>query len=141
MIKTIYSVNATVQLTLTEGEARALDALAGYGPPAALAALEAFYVKCGKHYMEPFEKDFLNLLDKVRNQVPEFLQRCDQAREAFCPELKKARLNAEQAREVLTPSPPLNPGLSPARRFKSYEHYQRAPLPYGFDLKNGDTPG
>jgi hypothetical protein len=45
-VKINTTVEITATLNLTEGELRALDALAGYG---ADAFLKAFYVKLGQH--------------------------------------------------------------------------------------------
>lgn len=55
-------VRFAVTLTLTESEARALDALAGYG---ADAFLEVFY-KLGRAYMEPYEPGLRSLFNSIR---------------------------------------------------------------------------
>lgn len=55
-------VRFAVTLTLSESEARALDALAGYG---ADSFLETFY-KLGRHYMEPYEPGLRKLFDSIR---------------------------------------------------------------------------
>ncbi len=60
------TVSFTLQLTLTEEEARALDAIVGYGDK---AFLEAFYEKLGKAYLEPHEKGFISLAASVRYQL------------------------------------------------------------------------
>lgn len=61
-----FKLEFTGQMTLTEGEMRALDALVGYGDD---AFLKAFYVKLGRHYMQPFEKDMRDLFKKIRVEV------------------------------------------------------------------------
>lgn len=55
-------VTFTIDLELSEGEARALDALAGYG---ADAFLKTFYEHMGRAYLEPFEKDLRQLFTKI----------------------------------------------------------------------------
>lgn len=70
-------VKITATLTLTEGQLRALDAMAGYG---ADAFLRAFYVKLGKHYMKPFERDLRDLFKAIAAQVPPALQGVKEAR-------------------------------------------------------------
>jgi hypothetical protein len=65
--KIIPSVEFTVKFTLTENEARALDALAGYG---ADAFLKVFYKHLGIAYMKPFEKDLRQLFEKVQELKP-----------------------------------------------------------------------
>lgn len=68
-IKTDVKVTATVELN--EGHLRALDALIGYGDD---AFLRAFYVKLGKNYMKPFERDLRDLFDHLRGTVPQALK-------------------------------------------------------------------
>lgn len=70
-------VKITATLTLTEGQLRALDAMTGYG---ADAFLRAFYVKLGKHYMKPFERDLRDLFKAIDAQVTPALQGVKQAR-------------------------------------------------------------
>lgn len=74
-VETTVSITAT--LTLNEGQLRALDALAGYGDE---PFLKAFYVKLGKHYMQPFERDLRELFKLVREEVPAALSCIDEAR-------------------------------------------------------------
>ena len=69
-----------VNLKLTESEARALDALVGYGFK---SFLEVFYKNLGKHYMEPHEKGLQNLFDTVRDNMPKHLSRIDKTRKTF----------------------------------------------------------
>lgn len=79
MIKSSVDINAQIQITLTEGEARALDAIVGYGPG---KFVEWFYANLGRHYLKPHEKDMINLFDKVRNNIGTHLFRVDKARQA-----------------------------------------------------------
>jgi len=76
VIETTVGITAT--LTLNEGQLRALDALAGYGDE---AFLKAFYVKLGKHYMQPFEGDLRELFSLVRKEVPGALAAIDDVRQ------------------------------------------------------------
>lgn len=75
-IETAVSITATLQLT--EGQLRALDALAGYGSD---AFLKAFYVKLGKHYMQPFERDLRELFAMIHSEVPQALAGVKEAKE------------------------------------------------------------
>lgn len=79
-IKINTSIEITASLTLNEGQLRALDALAGYG---ADAFLKAFYVKLGKSYMSPFERDLRDLFALIRGEVPAALAGVKKAREAL----------------------------------------------------------
>lgn len=74
-VKTEVKITATLELT--EGQLRALDALAGYGPD---AFFRAFYVKLGQHYMKPFERDMRELMSAIREQVPQALAGVKEAR-------------------------------------------------------------
>lgn len=74
-IKTAVSITAT--LTLTEGQLRALDALAGYGDD---AFFKAFYLKLGKHYMQPVERDMRELFAVIRKEVPKALSEIEESR-------------------------------------------------------------
>lgn len=60
-IKTVVAF--TVDVTLTENELRALDALASYGDK---AFLEVFYKHLGVTYMRPFENDLKTLFSKIK---------------------------------------------------------------------------
>lgn len=85
-IKTNVKVEITATLTLTEGHLRALDALIGYGDD---AFLRAFYVKLGRHYMRPFERDLRDLFDHLRGEVPQALKGVVKARERFAATAKE----------------------------------------------------
>lgn len=63
----IPTVSFTVDFKLTEREAMALDALAGYG---ADAFLKVFYKHLGVHYMKPFDKDLRALFEKIKELKP-----------------------------------------------------------------------
>jgi hypothetical protein len=74
-IKTEVSITATVELT--EGALRALEAMAGYGDD---AFLKAFYVKLGRAYLQPVERDVRELFRLVRATVPPALRAVKEAR-------------------------------------------------------------
>lgn len=73
-------VEVLTQFTVTEGELRALDALAGYGDD---SFIKMFYEKCGQHYLKPYEKDLREFLVSVRKLAAPILRRTDDARKAF----------------------------------------------------------
>lgn len=82
MAKIVQRANVDLNLTFTvnESEARALDALAGYGDD---AFVKAFYQLLGKAYMERHESGMRSFLKAVRDEVPLILCRVDKARDAF----------------------------------------------------------
>lgn len=76
------AANVELRLTLQidEQEARALDAMAGYGDD---AFVKAFYDKLGKAYMEQHENGLRSFLKSIRDFMPNLLIRADDARSAF----------------------------------------------------------
>jgi hypothetical protein len=60
-------VEFKVEVTLTEGEVRALDAIAGYG---ADAFLKVFHKHLGSAYIRPFDNDFKELCEKIKTLRP-----------------------------------------------------------------------
>lgn len=88
-VNVMTSVEITATVTLTEGHLRALDALIGYGDD---AFLRAFYVKLGRHYMKPFERDLRDLFGHLRGTVPQSLREVEEIRTR----LSKA-INASEA--------------------------------------------
>lgn len=80
-------LSLTVAMVLTEQEAGALDALAGYGVD---GFLEVFYTKMGKAYLQPYEAGLRSLFDSVQNgpaSVRGLLNRARKARQVFNGEL------------------------------------------------------
>lgn len=75
-------VDLVLTFVVNEAEARALDALAGYGDD---AFIKAFYEKLGTHYMVPHEHGLRSFLKSIRDFVPNALSRLDHARKAFDP--------------------------------------------------------
>lgn len=78
-VKITMAASVTATLKLNEGQLRALDALVGYGDD---AFLKAFYVKLGKHYMQPFEADLRSLFREIRREVPGALAQIEEIRSA-----------------------------------------------------------
>jgi hypothetical protein len=72
-------VSLTLSFTLGEGEARALEAIAGYGTD---SFLEIFYAKMGKSYLQPHEAGLRSLFVLARS-LNGHLDRVDQARRVF----------------------------------------------------------
>lgn len=70
-------VTVSVTFTVTEAEARALDALAGYGDDSAVAA---FYKYCGSSYMRPYEQGLRSFLSSIRKVVTPALNEADRLR-------------------------------------------------------------
>lgn len=79
-MKLIPKINIDYELTLTlnEIEARALDALVGYGHK---AFLEVFYKSLGEAYMKPHEKGIIALFEVISSQVPGQLKWVDAAKQ------------------------------------------------------------
>ena len=73
-------IEVKITLSLNEEEARALEALAGYGHK---DFVERFYEKFGRHYMEGHEEGLMSFLKSVTEIMPRELKKIDKAREAF----------------------------------------------------------
>ena len=76
----VPKVSVTTKFTVSEGELRALEALAGYGDD---AFVRMFYDNLGKSYLEPYEKDLREFLKSIRTLASPILGRANQARKAF----------------------------------------------------------
>jgi hypothetical protein len=76
-------IKGEVTLVMSEAEAKALDALVGYGPA---EFLKVFYEHLGKAYLQPHERGLRALFESVRNgegSVSNFLKRVHDARDVF----------------------------------------------------------
>lgn len=69
-----------IVLELTEDEAMALDALAGYGTD---SFLQTFYELMGRAYLEPHEAGLRSLFTAVREVIPNYRNRAQEARKIF----------------------------------------------------------
>jgi hypothetical protein len=69
-----------VDFSVNEAEARALDALVGYGDD---AFIKQFYEKLGAAYLEQHEAGLRSFFTSVRQFMPHILHRTDKARETF----------------------------------------------------------
>ena len=79
-IKSGAAIKGEILLKLTEDEARALDAICGYGPD---QFIKWFYANHGKHYLQPHEKAMRSLFDTVRSELGKHLRKFDEARKIF----------------------------------------------------------
>ena len=78
-IRTKIQVSFHVTLQLDEVQARALDAMVGYGIE---SFLTTFY-KMGTHYMQPYEGGMRSLFKAIEEQVRPELSKIDRARDAI----------------------------------------------------------
>lgn len=69
-----------VTFTVNESEARALDALVGYGDD---AFISVFYEKLGKAYMEKHEQGLRSFFKDIRSFMPSILSRMNDSRTVF----------------------------------------------------------
>lgn len=97
-LQAIPTVGMQIKVTLTENEARALDALAGYGDE---AFLEHFY-KMGTHYLKPHEDGIKTLFAGIREILPQHLHAAEEARRVFADNTYgKGKLNHGQLNGVM----------------------------------------
>jgi hypothetical protein len=100
----VPKLGMVVTLELSEGEARFLDGLLGYG---GRALINAAYEKLGTHYIKPYEDVGLEFCTQARTQLGIALSRIDRARKAFDGnEAKPAATPAERSSETPTPGAP-----------------------------------
>ncbi len=71
------TISVAVTIEINESEARALDALAGYGDN---EFIKMFYSSLGKHYMQPYEDGLRSFLKTIRSAVAPALNDVDAAR-------------------------------------------------------------
>lgn len=88
-IKPKIKVEYEITLNLTEVEARALDALVGYGHE---GFLKVFYEHMGKHYMKPHEAGLISLFKTVQSIMPRQLKIVDDARKGIQEGLKSKEI-------------------------------------------------
>ena len=76
----VPKIELNFTLTVTEGELRALDALAGYGVD---EFIKAFYTNLGKAYLEPHESDLRLFLKTLWKVCPGLIAKADEAHKAI----------------------------------------------------------
>lgn len=74
------TLDIKINFTVNESEARALDALAGYGDD---AFIKAFYTTMGQVYLNPHEKGLRSFLTSIRHVLNPALGKLNEAREVF----------------------------------------------------------
>lgn len=79
-IKPRFNITTRINIDLDEEEARALEALAGYGTD---AFLKVFYEHLGKHYMQPYEAGLKRIFDVFQGDLKSQLNKIDQAKNIF----------------------------------------------------------
>jgi hypothetical protein len=78
-IKSNVNIEFSINLSLTLGEAQALEAIVGYGID---PFLEVFY-KLGKAYLEPHEEGMKELFKKVWSELPTEIAKIQSAQKAI----------------------------------------------------------
>lgn len=73
-------VSFSLHLTLSEEEARALTAIAGYNDS---DFLRVFYQHMGEAYLKPHEQGVVSLLQAIREQLSPALGHVDKSRKAI----------------------------------------------------------
>ena len=73
-------IDFQLNISLNESEARAIDALVGYGDD---PFIEKFYTFFGKHYMQSHEQGLREFFKSIRSIVPTELAKVDKARKSF----------------------------------------------------------
>ena len=67
-------IEAQINLSLSEKEARALKAITEYGIS---SFLEVFYTKLGKEYLKPSEDGLQSLFNTITEELPKHLARIE----------------------------------------------------------------
>lgn len=74
------SMEFAVNIQLTEGEARAWDAIVGYGWEAFISVFEE---KLGKHYIAPYKVDAKRMFEQTRSTIGMQLHGIEAAKKAI----------------------------------------------------------
>lgn len=80
IVRSVAKIEGKVVIQLTEEEARALDAIVGYGPE---TFVKWFYANLGKHYLKPHEIAMRSLFKTLREELPRHLSKFDEVRKVF----------------------------------------------------------
>lgn len=86
-----------VAFAVSEIEARALDALVGYGDD---EFIEVFYTKLGKAYMEEHEAGLRSFFKSIREMMPGYLKLADDAKAVFSGEKKAEWRHAPEQKKA-----------------------------------------
>jgi hypothetical protein len=73
-------IELKVAFIVSESEARALDALVGYGDD---EFIKVFYEKLGAAYMRDHEQGLRTFFKSIRQMMPGYLNQADEARKVF----------------------------------------------------------
>lgn len=73
-------IDLTINMTLSESEARALLALTAYGHK---QFLEMFYNNMGKSQLQPYENGLITFFNTFKELCPPILNRINSARKQF----------------------------------------------------------
>lgn len=90
-IKATSKLDFKLTLELNEVEARALEAIVGYGDK---NFLKVFYEHMGKHYLEPHESGLKSLFETIKSELRPHLHKFDKVREAI--DNKNIIINAKE---------------------------------------------
>jgi len=74
------TIELEITLKISESEARALEAMIGYG---ADSFMKVFYNHMGKHYLGPHEHGMREFFKTINSNIHAPLAKIDRAREAF----------------------------------------------------------
>jgi hypothetical protein len=94
------AITVDLVISLTEDQARALDALVGYGTH---AFLKVFYTHMGEAYLKPHEKGLISLFETIKEVVPRELATVEHARQLLSEEAQRRRREAKAAAETAEP--------------------------------------
>lgn len=83
--KAKVDVSFSINFNLTIGEAKALDAIVGYGVE---PFLEVFYRSMGRAYLQPHESEMKKLFERVKAELPKEIRKIDTAESAIKESLK-----------------------------------------------------
>jgi len=78
--KSVATIEFGLVVKLSEKEARALEAMVGYGFD---SFKKVFYERLGEHYMKPHEDGLKSLFDTVKKEINPHLSRFNNTRATF----------------------------------------------------------
>jgi len=83
--KSQATVSFSINLNLTLGQAKALDAIVGYGPD---LFVKWFYQTHGKSYLKPHEQDMRELFSVCKNELGNEISKIETAKKTINEALK-----------------------------------------------------